>query len=384
MTMLEHIFNNSPLQINKLNYAPQNWAESCVNKECTIHQLSPYIGKLKSSISSSLIKTYSNRGDLIVDPFSGSGTIALEASLLGRRVFAADVSTYSKILTCAKLSLPLTLEKALSRGETLLHNAAEMKAPDLRTIPSWVRDFYHPQTLKEIINFAAVCNNERNYFYLACLLGILHHQRPGFLSYPSSHLVPYLRNKKYPREKYPELYEYRPLEPRLLAKIKRAYRRYPSNWSHEKFTFRHDAIQSLRFPNKINCVITSPPYMNTLDYVRDNRLRLWFLQDDHYSKIDDALINKRTGFESAIQILAKNVNTKLLQGGHTILVIGDKGKGKSKYNLPDFVSSTFGEFSPNLELSEVIYDQIPDIRRSRRDCRGTKSEYVMIFKKVKG
>lgn len=300
--MLERLYDDLPTLSKRAKYAPVDWAEPCTSTESTIHQLSPYIGKLKSSISNPLIKTYSRPGDLIVDPFSGSGTIPLEASLLGRRTFAADISNYSKVLTCGKLTLPRTLDKALFEAEELLNRAARMKAPDLRTIPSWVRAFYHPQTLKEILNFVAICKKEKKDFHLSCLLGIMHHQRPGFLSYPSSHLVPYLRDKKYPQESHPELYEYRSLEPRLLAKIKRAYRRYPSSWKREKFTFRHDAIQNLRFPNKFDCVITSPPYMNTLDYVRDNRLRLWFLQGEHQENIDDTLINKRTEFESAIQI----------------------------------------------------------------------------------
>lgn len=278
--MLERLYDDLPTLSKRAKYAPVDWAEPCTSTESTIHQLSPYIGKLKSSISNPLIKTYSRPGDLIVDPFSGSGTIPLEASLLGRRTFAADISNYSKVLTCGKLTLPRTLDKALFEAEELLNRAARMKAPDLRTIPSWVRAFYHPQTLKEILNFVAICKKEKKDFHLSCLLGIMHHQRPGFLSYPSSHLVPYLRDKKYPQESHPELYEYRSLEPRLLAKIKRAYRRYPSSWKREKFTFRHDAIQNLRFPNKFDCVITSPPYMNTLDYVRDNRLRLWFCREN--------------------------------------------------------------------------------------------------------
>jgi len=380
--MPEPYYDDLFLPSERVNIAPEDWADSCVHKECTIHQLSPYIGKLKSSISKPLIQTYSRPGDLIVDPFSGSGTIPLEASLLGRRVFAADISVYSKVLTNAKLTIPSSFEKAVYEVEKILQKASGMKSPDLRTIPSWVRAFYHPKTLKEILNFVSVCKNEQKDFYLGCLLGILHHQRPGFLSYPSSHLVPYLRDKNFPRNKHPDLYSYRPLKPRLLAKIKRAYKRYPSDWKREKYTFRQDAIQNLRFPNKMDCVITSPPYMNTLDYIRDNRLRLWFLQDGDDIDINDSLINKREGFENSIEVLAKNVNTKLIRGGHTVLVIGDKSNGKD--NLPGYISTTFDQFAPNLKLSEVIYDQIPDIRRSRRDCRGTKSEYVMVFKKVKG
>jgi hypothetical protein len=51
-------------------------------------------------------------------------------------------------------------------------------------------------------------------------LGILHHVRPGFLSYPSSHLVPYLRKMKYPPEQFADMYAYRDVRSRLIAKVK--------------------------------------------------------------------------------------------------------------------------------------------------------------------
>ena len=56
-----------------------DWNGSAVRNESTLHQLSPYIGKLKSSIARSLVSQFTDQGDLIYDPFSGSGTIALEA-----------------------------------------------------------------------------------------------------------------------------------------------------------------------------------------------------------------------------------------------------------------------------------------------------------------
>lgn len=60
------------------------------------------------------------------------------------------------------------------------------------------------------------------YFFQACILGILHHVRPGFLSYPASHLVPYLRRKMYPPEQFPKMYSYRDVRSRFLAKVRRA------------------------------------------------------------------------------------------------------------------------------------------------------------------
>jgi hypothetical protein len=104
----------------------------------------------------------------------------------------------------------------------------EEKAPDrtLEDAPVWVKAFFHPKTLREVLTAVEVLRRDSNFFLLTCLMGILHHVRPGFLSYPASHLVPYLRTKKYPPDEYPGMYRYRDLRSRLLAKIERAYRRH--------------------------------------------------------------------------------------------------------------------------------------------------------------
>ena len=148
-----------------------------------------------------------------------------------------------------------------------------MSKQDLRSVPQWVRKFFHPRTLREALAFRDACVEREDHFLLACLLGILHHQRPGFLSYPSSHLVPYLRDRKFPRDIYPEMYERRDVFTRLQAKVRRAFRRPPIPYSGSRRVLAVDAREFPRVRN-VRAVITSPPYMNELDYVRDNRLRL--------------------------------------------------------------------------------------------------------------
>ena len=86
--------------------APLHWAEPCTHQECSLHQLSPYIEKLKSSIAQDLILRYSNPGEFVADMFGGSGTVPLEAARLGRRVFASDASLYAVTLTQGKLQAP--------------------------------------------------------------------------------------------------------------------------------------------------------------------------------------------------------------------------------------------------------------------------------------
>ena len=360
--------------------APSGWSTSCVHSEDTMHQLSPYIGKLKSSIASQLIRDYSSENQLVVDPFAGSGTIPYQAHLMGRRVFASDISIYAKLLSKAKLSAPATEEVAIQNVERLLNAADILPVPDLSVVPDWVQEFFHPQTLIEILKFAQVARRPGNEFYFACFLGILHHQRPGFLSYPASHLTPYLRENKYPREKYPEMYEYRELYSRLLAKIRRSFKRHnhiTSNW-----VFRHSSVENVTLPERFDALITSPPYMNTLDYGRDNRLRLWFINPEYNKPLDAPATKSRDAFEHAIQILARKVENGLSQQGYCVLVVGEQAKGKVEY-LSSVILALFEKYAPSLFLQQVIVDKIPDIRRARKNCQGTKNEHILVFRKEK-
>ena len=250
---------------------------STVATDCTFHQIAPYIGRMKTSIARFLVKSFTNPGDLVVDPFCGSGVVALEAAIEGREVLAGDWNKYAITLTRGKLQPPPTLTDAEVELEELWKQSRELLSrQDLRTVPLWVRRFFHRETLRNALAFRDACVAKRNDFHLACLLGILHHQRPGFLSYPSSHLVPYLRTKKFPRDDFPTMYSERDVFSRLLAKVRRTYRRSPDPFVLPRKIVHVDARHFPAF-RKMDAIITSPPYMNELDYVRDNRLRLWFV-----------------------------------------------------------------------------------------------------------
>src|SRR4051812_13493862 len=101
---------------NNLLQLRRGWHPSTLGQECTLHQLSPYVGKLKSSIARALVKRYSRHGDTIFDPFSGSGAIPLEGLLLGRNVVANDINPYAGVLTQAKMFPPDALADAITRA----------------------------------------------------------------------------------------------------------------------------------------------------------------------------------------------------------------------------------------------------------------------------
>lgn len=360
--------------------APRWWKEPCSHVECSLHQLAPYIGKIKSSIAGELVKRYSRQDDLIVDPYAGAGTIPLEAAIRGRRAFAADISPYARILSQAKLSPPRTLQAALNSAQKALLEAEALPQPDVRSVPRWVRRFFHPDTLRSALRFATVARQPGNEFLMACFLGILHHQRPGFLSYPSSHLVPYLRNKKYPRMRFPEMYAYRELKPRLLAKVHRSYKRF-SRPCRSGLAFYQSPVEELELPRRFDALITSPPYMNALDYSRDNRLRLWFIDPSLAEPADNDITQRRKAFVDGITSLATKLEKGLRDGGYCIFVVGEEVQRSFYAHPSEVVVSIIKQHAPSLRLRKVITDDIPDVRRTRRECRGVKSEHFLIFQR---
>jgi hypothetical protein len=357
---------------------------STTGVDCTFHQLAPYIGRLKTAIARSLLSRYTRSDDLIVDPFSGCGVIGLEAAVSGRRVVAGDWNPYAVLLTRAKLFPPRNIETAQRRLKKAWMLSRKIgNKQDLRTIPRWVGKFFHPETLRDALAFRDACVRRRDDFLLACLLGILHHQRPGFLSYPSSHLVPYLRNRMFPRHRYPEMYEKRAVLERLEAKVQRAFRRAPRQYSAHRKVLSMDAHEFPRLRG-IRAVITSPPYMNALDYVRDNRLRLWFIKKRLPARLELKGRNRKEAFVSLMRSVCVRLAPGIEPGGYFILIVGDVTRGNSRTARATRLVRSLFEKEPRLArfcLRASYRDEVPDIRRSRRECRGTKGETILVYQK---
>ena len=301
--------------------------------------------------------------------------------LLGRRVIASDVNPYAFVLTKAKLHAPKDLASGLDDFSRLYSKAMERPSTPGGKIPDWVSRFFHPKTLKETIKVADELIARREWFFMACLLGILHHQRPGFLSFPSSHLVPYLRDKKYPRAQFPDMYEYRDLKSRMEAKITRALR-VANTAQVGAAEVRRSRIEGLTLPNGVDAIITSPPYMNALDYRRDNRLRLWLL-DRSTTNYASEPTDRKAGIDSMVDSLVQHASVSLRKGGRLVLVVGESVVRKKQQSHPSFSYLEAIKNTGMFELEDAIRDYIPDVRRSRRDYQATKAEHVLVLKKIR-
>jgi hypothetical protein len=359
-----------------------NWQGSASRSESALHQISPYIGKLKSTIAAALVTQFTEQGDVVYDPFCGCGTVALEAWAAGRRTIAADLNPYAHLLTRAKLSPYTSLQTALKKVEIIAGLVINhLGGVDLRSVPKWIREFFHSETLREIIAWNQILQQRELYFLQACLFGILHHQRPGFLSYPSCHTVPYLRTKKFPRQHFPTLYAFRPLRCRLESKIRRALSRVPElDLAIDHTCFLRDAAEFIPGA-RVDAIITSPPYMRRLNYARDNRLRLWFLGVSDWKELDMKVSPREADFVNLMRQCFALWKKVLSPTGRCVLILGDSYSRLYRASLPDAIIRIAVNEIGGYRVVSKHTEKIPDLRRVRRGLSGNRRETILVLER---
>lgn len=98
------------------------------------HQIHPYPGKLLPHIAHFFVRAsiFPKKNQRVLDPFCGSGTVALEASLAGFTPYVADANPLALLITKVKTTpyepehLRLTMRKILARAARF-RNAPEVR-----------------------------------------------------------------------------------------------------------------------------------------------------------------------------------------------------------------------------------------------------------------
>ena len=292
------------------------------------------------------------------------------------------MSPYAQVLSLGKLNPYPTLDEALNH--LFIYNnlvTREKRRISLDSTPEWVKAFYHPETLKETIAWMNCLKRNKEYFFISCLLGILHHQRPGFLSYPASHGAPYLRTSKYPRNIYPEMYAYKNVFDRLQAKVQRVYKNFPIlDYSKARIIWGKDASAMRLGKVPRATIITSPPYMRSLTYARDNRLRLWFLGLNDWKALDTKISPTAQDFANMMTKCLKKWSQYQLANDKCIIIIGDITLPQSDkaQNLAEFLEHSA---TPYYRLIEAYQDPIPEIKKLVKGNTRIKREIIIALER---
>src|SRR5262245_32354496 len=76
---------------------PRLWGHS-------FHPMCSYLASFPASLAHAFIARYSRPGDVVLDPFSGRGTVPVQASAEGRIGVGNDLNPFAWTLTAAKLA----------------------------------------------------------------------------------------------------------------------------------------------------------------------------------------------------------------------------------------------------------------------------------------
>jgi tRNA G10 N-methylase Trm11 len=265
-------------------YDKRNWGH-------TLHSLCCYQGKLKPSMAYWLVKYFVPKHGRVLDPLGGVGTISFEAALQGHESVSNDKSPFASIVARAKLSPP-SLDEARETLQALWSEIESVPDSDIDYtsvgfgLNGTVRDFYHPDTLIEILKARKLflsrpprSNNEA--FIWACLLHVLHGNRPYALSRTSHPITPF-------HPKGPAIYK--SVRDKIFQRASNALdTKLPATFLPGKGIngdFRNLDPKELGY---FDAIITSPPFMG-MRFDRPNWLRLWFCgwgeHDFHKTSLD--------------------------------------------------------------------------------------------------
>ena len=207
----------------------------------------------------------------------GRGTTLIEAQLHGHKVIGNDINPLSKVLTSPRLNPPMltNIEKRLS--EVDLSNDAEID-PDLLV-------FFHEDTLSEIYGWRTYFQQEQldtvNAWLQMVACSRLTGHSSGFFSVFTlpPNLAASIASQRKINEKRNQKPEYRDTKALIYRKSKQLLRHnLPDHyWRDDVVLLTESADNTPQIPDEsVDLVVTSPPFLDIVDYEQDNWLRMWF------------------------------------------------------------------------------------------------------------
>lgn len=379
----------------------QNWSFTDDDTQYLTHDLHPYPAKFIPQIPAHLISRLSVRGDLVLDPFGGSATTAVEAVRLRRRAVSVDANPLSVLIGQVKTGFMNAAVRAeLDQLSAAIDGHAatiaarhanrekqsgthQQYVPDIPNIERWfsplaisdlalIRHLIDQTTDKGLARNAAllalsriiirVSNQDSETRYVSV-------EKP---IYPGLCLKAYFGSL-------------RAIIKRLEAaahELQYADARFVD--ADSRFNL-HEALGE----NSIDLIVTSPPYPNATDYHLYHRFRLFWLGFDPRElgrvEIGSHLRHQRnaTGFEEYRSDMAKvldGCSYVLAPGRYAVFVVGDalfKGKQFSTSSAISEAAQQTG-----LQVLQVVDRPIHETRRSfAKPARRARLEQLVILSK---
>jgi hypothetical protein len=285
------------------------------------------------------IERLTQPGELVYDPFMGRGTTLLEAVLLGRRAAGCDINPLSAILLGPRLQAP-RLEEV---GRRLKNIDWKYEHP----LPEELLVFYHPETLRQIcalreeLRSSPTCVDR--WIQMVATNRLTGHSKGFFSVYtmPPNQAVSIESQQRINqrRTQVPEPRDVAALIWRktrsLLSGVSASDRDMLSTLGAESIIMTGSCNETSVLPDEsVSLVVTSPPFLDVVDYETDNWLRCWFNHIDPrsimlwmFKRVDDWTERMTGVFHELFRVLKP--------WGYVAFEVGEVRKARLR--LEDFV-----------------------------------------------
>ena len=244
-----------------------------------LHEIS-YRACFKPQLPEFFIDRLTEPEGVVYDPFMGRGTTPIQAALMDRRVFGNDANPMSVMMTRPRLNTPELNDIASRLGE-VPWGTGKPTVGDRR-----FGVFFHPATLGQIVALrdwlsereaTGAFDSVDDWVRLVAMSRLTGHS-PGFFSVytlppnQAASIESQSRINERRRQTPPE----RDVKSLILRKSRSLLRHGGLNYSQFHLCCGDSRSTPEISTDSVDLVVTSPPFLDTVDYRTDNHVRAWF------------------------------------------------------------------------------------------------------------
>jgi DNA modification methylase len=244
------------------------------------HGFHKYPAKFFPELPRWLIKRYSKEGDIVLDPFSGSGTTNVEALLTRRHSIGIDVDPFSRYLSKVKTT-PLDENELQSAQKYLLrlilnYKPSKVSEKDIPVFPyrdNWFnKEIIHELAyLKKIIEALDTSEDIKDFLRI-CFSSIIRGVSNADDNCTRTVIRKKLNKKVYPADALKKFAEV------ILINVPKTIE-FSQNCPTDIIVNFPDTMdaRNINYKDYFDLAVTSPPYANAVDYPRTHQLESYWL-----------------------------------------------------------------------------------------------------------
>lgn len=356
----------------------------------SLHEIS-YRACFKPQLPRFFIERLTQPGDVVYDPFMGRGTTLLESALMGRVPMGCDVNPLSNVLLRPRLEPPITVEVARRLHDVDWRTAEEF--------PEELLVFYHPDTLTEICALKRYqLQREKDgtmdavdrWIRMVAVNRLTGHS-PGFFSVytlPPNQAVSVESQRKI-NEKREQTPPYRNVAEiivrktrSLLADCDDTTRKALNQVALKALILTQPAAQTPQIPDEsVHLVVTSPPFLDVVDYASDNYLRCWFCDIDG-NKIPMTVVNSVEQWQSNMRGVFVELERVLVPGGCVAFEVGEVKGGRVRLEEIVLRAVESTRLEPLLILiNDQKFTKTANCWGVQNNAKGTNTNRVVLLRK---